>query len=129
MLAVIDIKAELDKLTLQGLSPQSTAVARKASFAKLAAFRDGGLFSARLSGETPWERHPNGDELVYIVEGAATFHIITPDGPRSLALSAGIVVVVPKGQWHRFESPDGVGLIAATPLPTEHSIADPRTLE
>src|SRR6266478_2485802 len=113
MLAVIDIKAELDKLTLQGPSPQSTAVARKASFAKLAAFRDGGLFSARLSGETPWERHPHGDELVYIVEGAAAFPIITPDGPRSLALSAGMVVVVPKGQWHRFESHD-VGLIAAT---------------
>jgi mannose-6-phosphate isomerase-like protein (cupin superfamily) len=125
MLAVIDIKAELSKLTLQGLSPQSAAVARSASFAKLATFRDGGLFSAKLSGETPWERHPNGDELVYIVDGAATFHIMTPEGPQSLALNAGTLLVVPRGQWHRFESPDGVGLITATPLPTEHAAALP----
>jgi mannose-6-phosphate isomerase-like protein (cupin superfamily) len=55
---------------------------------------------------------------------------MTADGRRSFALAAGMVVVVPQGQWHRFESPDGVGLISATPLPTEHTIvADPRTLE
>ena len=129
MRAVIDIKAELDKLTPQELTPQSTAVAPKASFAKLAAFRDGGLFSARIFGETPWERHPKGDELVYIAEGAAAFHIMTPDGSQSRALSAGMLVVVPKGQWHRFDAPGGAGLIAATPLPTEHTAADPRTLE
>ena len=130
MVAIVEVKAELANLTPAGLSPQSTAVAREASFAKLAVFRDGGLFSAKFIGETPWERHLSGDELVHIIEGAATLYVMTADGRRSFALAAGMVVVVPQGQWHRFESPDGVGLISATPLPTEHTIvADPRTLE
>jgi hypothetical protein len=49
MLAVIDIKAELDKLARRQVS---SATARRTSFAKLASFRDGGLFSARHFGET-----------------------------------------------------------------------------
>ena len=43
MLAVIDIKAELDRLAQRGVSRRA---ARRTSFAKLASFRDGGLFSA-----------------------------------------------------------------------------------
>jgi len=118
MLAVIDIKAELNKLAKRGVP---SAAARRTSFAKLASFRDGGLFSVRLFGETPWERHPSGDELVHIIEGTATFHTITSDGAQSFTISAGTIVVVPQGQWHRFESADGVSLISATPLPTERS--------
>jgi mannose-6-phosphate isomerase-like protein (cupin superfamily) len=87
------------------------------------------VFAAKFAGETPWERHPSGDELVHIVEGAATFHILANDGPQSYALSAGMVVVVPQGQWHRFESLGGVSLISATPLPTENAtVADPNSL-
>ena len=44
---------------------------------------------------------------------------------------AGMLVIVPQGAWHRFESPDGVCLMTATPKPTEHltvDIEDPRTL-
>ena len=43
-----------------------------------------------------------------------------------------MLVVVPQGAWHRFESPEGVCLMTATPKPTEHltvDVADPRTLE
>jgi hypothetical protein len=39
---------------------------------------------------------------------------------------------VPQGAWHRFESPDGVTLMTATPKPTEHltvDVADPRALD
>jgi hypothetical protein len=79
MLAVIDIKAELDRLAQRGVSRRA---ARRTSFAKLASFRDGGLFSARLFGETPWEHHPSSDELVHIIEGTATFHIVTSDGAQ-----------------------------------------------
>jgi hypothetical protein len=38
---------------------------------------------------------------------------------------------VPQGMWHRFEAPDGVSLMTATPKPTEHltvDVADPRVL-
>ena len=74
MVAIIDIRSALDKLTLDGLSSRSSGADRKASFDRLARFRDSGVFSAKFAGQTPWERHPGGDELVHIVEGAAMFH-------------------------------------------------------
>jgi mannose-6-phosphate isomerase-like protein (cupin superfamily) len=42
------------------------------------------------------------------------------------------VIVVPQNTWHRFEAPDGVSLVTATPQPTEHltfAIDDPRKLD
>jgi hypothetical protein len=51
---------------------------------------------------------------VQIANGATILHIMTDDGPQSFALSAGMVVIVPQNTWHRFEAPDGVGLMTAT---------------
>ena len=134
MITILDLKAEFARLTLlRGRTPQMTDVERRASggFATLAPFRDGNIFSARFAGDGAWERHPNGDELVQIIEGSATLHIMAEDGPQSYAVSAGMVVIVPQGTWHRFHSPDGVSLMTATPKPTEHltvDVEDPRTL-
>lgn len=53
------------------------------------------------------------------------------DGPKSYAVSAGMTVIVPRGTWHRFHSPEGVSLVTATPKPTEHltvDVDDPRAL-
>ena len=134
MITIIDIKAELAKLTpLRGRRPEMTEAERKGTgaFATLSPFRDGNIFSAKFAGEGAWERHPNGDELVQIVEGSTTFHLMTDDGPQSFALGAGTMVIVPQGMWHRFASADGVTLITATPKPTEHltvDVDDPRAL-
>jgi mannose-6-phosphate isomerase-like protein (cupin superfamily) len=134
VITIIDLRDELAKLAmLRGRTPQMTEIERKGSgaFATLAPFRDGNIFSAKFAGDGAWERHPNGDELVQIVDGATTLHIMTADGPQSYALSAGMVVIVPQGIWHRFHSPNGVSLVTATPKPTEHltvDIEDPRTL-
>jgi mannose-6-phosphate isomerase-like protein (cupin superfamily) len=134
MITILDLKAEFAKLTLlRGRTPQMTEVERKESggFATLAPFRDGNIFSARFAGDGAWERHPNGDELVQIVDGSATLHIMTEDGPKSYPVSAGMMVIVPQGTWHRFHSPEGVSLMTATPKPTEHltvDVADPRML-
>jgi mannose-6-phosphate isomerase-like protein (cupin superfamily) len=97
----------------------------------LSPFRDGNIFSAKFSGDGVWERHPNGDELVQIIDGSTTLHIVTGEGPKSYALSAGMLVIVPQGAWHRFHSPGGVSLMTATPKPTEHlmvDVDDPRSL-
>ena len=134
MITILDLKAEFAKLNmLRGRRPQMTETDRKGSgaFATLAPFRDGNIFSAKFSGDGAWERHPNGDELVQIVDGATTFHFVTENGPESRELKAGMMVVVPQGMWHRFESADGVTVITATPKPTEHlmvDVEDPRTL-
>jgi mannose-6-phosphate isomerase-like protein (cupin superfamily) len=134
MITMLDLKAEFAKLALlRGRTPQMTEAERKASgaFATLAPFRDGNIFSARFAGDGAWERHPNGDELVQIIDGSATLHIMTEDGPTSYAVSAGMLVIVPQGTWHRFHSPEGVSLMTATPKPTEHltvDVEDPRAL-
>ena len=133
MLTIIDLNAEMAKLRmLRGRTPETPEADREGSFVRLAPYRDSAINAAKFSGEGPWERHINGDEIVQVVDGATTFHIMTEDGPRSFALKVGMVVIVPQGAWHRFEAPDGVSLMTTTPQPTQHltfAIDDPRTLE
>ena len=134
MITILDLKAEFAKLNmLRGRRPEMTEADRKetGAFTTLAPFRDGNIFSAKFSGDGAWERHPNGDELVQIVDGSTTLHIMTDEGPQSYTLGAGMVVIVPQGAWHRFHSAEGVSLVTATPKPTEHlrvDVDDPRTL-
>jgi mannose-6-phosphate isomerase-like protein (cupin superfamily) len=132
VITIIDLKAELAKLTmLRGRTPQMTRAERQGSSGKLAEYRDGGIFASRFAGKGYWERHPNGDELVQIVEGTATLHLMTEDGLQTMELSAGMLAVVPQGMWHRFEAPDGVSLMTATPQHSEHrysDVDDPRSL-
>ena len=78
----IDIAAELAGLPVlreRGVNTPADEV--RAAFAALAPFRDGGIFAGRFSGETPWERHQKGDELVQILDGAATLTIMTARAP------------------------------------------------
>ena len=49
MVAVMDIKAELAKLTtLQGPTPETPAAEREGSFARLAPCRDGAIFTSKF---------------------------------------------------------------------------------
>jgi quercetin dioxygenase-like cupin family protein len=134
MTTILDLEGTIGKMPMmQGRRPESTEAERKASggFVTLAPYRDGNIFSAKFSGDAAWERHPNGDEFVQVVEGATTLYLMTDDGLESHALKAGMVAIVPQNTWHRFHAPDGVALITATPKPTEHltvDIEDPRTL-
>ena len=134
MITIIDLKREFAKLNmLRGRRPESTEAERQASgaFRTLAPYRDGNIYSAKFSGDAAWERHPNGDELVQIVDGSCTVHLMTDDGLESHEVAAGTVIVVPQNTWHRFHAPNGVSIVTATPRPTEHltiNVADPRTL-
>lgn len=134
MATIINLAGELEKLTmLRGRRPETTEAERKASggFVNIAPFRDGHVFGVKFSGDAAWERHPNGDELVQIVEGATTLHVMSDSGLQSHVLKPGMLAIVPRNTWHRFEAPDGVALITATPMPTDHltvDVEDPRTL-
>jgi mannose-6-phosphate isomerase-like protein (cupin superfamily) len=134
MVTIVDFAGRCGELDmLKGRRPDMTEADRKGTnaFATLTPFRDGNIFAAKFSGNGAWERHPNGDELVQVVDGSTKFHIITEDGPQTHELRAGMLVIVPQNAWHRFESPEGVCLMTATPKPTEHltvDVADPRTL-
>lgn len=124
MVAVLDLKAELDGLTQFARTPASPEADRRKGLGQIAPYRDGAIFTSKFSGTGGWERHPNGDEIVHVIEGETLLHLLPDEGAEALELRAGMMVIVPKGMWHRFESASGVTLMTVTPLPTEHLPVD-----
>jgi mannose-6-phosphate isomerase-like protein (cupin superfamily) len=47
-----------------------------------------------------WEMHPEADEFVYLLSGAAVLLLEEPGGLREVPLRGRAAVVVPKGVWH-----------------------------
>ena len=47
-----------------------------------------------------WEMHPEADEFVYLLSGAAVLLVEQPGGLREIPLRGRAAVVVPKGVWH-----------------------------
>lgn len=133
MPSIFDLNAELARLTMFQRSPDATAEDRAGSVAELAHYRDGLVLAIKAAGRDHWERHLTGDELVHILDGAAMLEIVCDDGPpRSFALRAGTVAVIPQGAWHRLLSPEGATQMAVTPFPGEHvelDVDDPRDVE
>lgn len=50
-----------------------------------------------------WERHPAGDEFVYLLSGAATLLLELPTGVQRVPLQGRAAVLVPQGLWHTAE--------------------------
>jgi len=131
MLTITDLNGEFAKLNmLQGRTPQTTAAEREenCALARLMSYRDGTIFITKFAGSGTWERHPRGDEIVQIIDGTTTLHVISDDRSEAFTLSAGALVIIPQGSWHRFESADGVSLMTATPQPSDFATADDPSL-
>jgi mannose-6-phosphate isomerase-like protein (cupin superfamily) len=125
---IIDVDAEAAKLTMfRGQTPRTTRAERKGSTTQLARYRDGLLLLGKSAGTGHWETHPE-DELVCVLDGAATLDLVQEDGAKCFTLSAGMIAVVPQSAWHRFRSADGRTTMSAT-IPGEHidlDVDDPR---
>jgi quercetin dioxygenase-like cupin family protein len=93
--------------------------------ARVAPYRDGGVFVSHYAGNSEWERHPVGDEIVAVVEGATTLFLLIDGEEVAQAMGPGELVVVPQDTWHRFETPDGVKVVSVTPQPTDHQVDRP----
>ena len=102
----------------------STAEEDAAAFPRLESFNAGAVYVGRFSGQTPWERHPDADELLYVLDGAVEITLLAVDGPTEVSVAAGSVFVVPRGLWHRQLARAGVTLLAAVPDNSEISEAD-----
>lgn len=129
---IIDLTAELARLTMfRGLTPWTTREERRGSATLLGPYRDGILFAGKNAGTSHWEDHAE-DELVHVLDGTKILDIVCDDGPpKSFAVQAGMIAVVPKGTWHRFRSAEGGTTWSAT-LPGDHiesDVDDPRTAE
>jgi mannose-6-phosphate isomerase-like protein (cupin superfamily) len=127
--SVIDLDAELAKLTMFRRTPHSTREETKGSVARLASYRDGLLLALKSAGTDHWERHLTGDELIHVLDGATTLEIVCDGGPpKSFSLGTGMIAVIPQGAWHRSHS-EGNTHLGLTPFPGEHverDIDDPR---
>jgi quercetin dioxygenase-like cupin family protein len=68
-----------------------------------------------------WERHPVGDELVYLLTGDV--ELLLDDGrqTRTVALRAGDAAIIPTGTWHRaaVHAPSRLLFVTPTPQRTE----------
>ncbi len=87
------------------------------------------IMVTKFAGLAPWERHPDGDELIVVLEGGGDITVLTEDGPVTSELSPGRLFVCPKGLWHRANAQPAMVALYVTPLGGgEHSwAADPRT--
>ncbi len=133
MITPVVIKDQLKGLTVLANRGEHTPEAEvEAAFATLGNgdFRDACLFLGSFDGSGGWERHIKGDELVQILAGSTQFDIIVDDDKQTLQLSEGMLVVVPRGCWHRFRSEGGVTVLTATPRSDEHHtfVDDPRAM-
>ena len=129
MPGLIDLDAELAKLTMFRRTPHATREDTKGSVARLGSYRDGLLLALKSAGTDHWERHLTGDELVHVIDGSTTLEIVCDDGPpKSFTLGAGMIAVIPQGAWHRSHS-EGNTHLGLTPFPGEHverDVDDPR---
>lgn len=122
----ISIRDSFEKITLlEGRTPETTDEESTGSFAKLSDYGNGAIYIINYSGNSEWERHPNGDEFVQIIEGETTLTLLINDIHTSHILKESDLMVVPKGVWHRFETPKGVKIMSITPQPSDHSIELP----
>ena len=133
MTILVDVSAEFEKLTMfQDRTPKSTRAERAGSSTQLATYRDATIFANKSAGRGAWERHPAGDELVYILEGAATLEVVSEGVTKSIPVSKGKLAIVSAGEWHRFHYPDGVTLLTITPGKSEYvrlDVSDPWSVE
>jgi mannose-6-phosphate isomerase-like protein (cupin superfamily) len=71
--------------------------------------------AVRFSERSPWERHPSGDELLYVIDGELELSILAPEGRVEVTLQAGSVFIVPQGLWHRSRPRGAVSMLFVTP--------------
>lgn len=107
--------------------------AEEMEFLDLPRFDSGatGAFWASAGGKSPWEMHPDCDELLHIIEGKVELEILPKgSGASSVSiLNQGTFIVVPKGCWHRQKILERTKEYYVTPGPTLHSHSDDPRIE
>jgi quercetin dioxygenase-like cupin family protein len=100
-------------------------------FRQLERFDDGaaGVFWSEPGGPSPWEMHPDCDEMLQILDGEIEVEILPMDGSKCIKtrVPKGSFFVVPRGCWHRQYIVERTKEFYLTPGQTLHSNElDPR---
>jgi mannose-6-phosphate isomerase-like protein (cupin superfamily) len=73
-----------------------------------------------------WERHPAGDEFVYLLEGDTDFVLWSPAGERIVRVQEpGTYVVVPANTWHTARPRKRTCMLFVTPGEGTENAASP----
>ena len=82
MVAAVKISEALaGKKMLTGRRADMSEAELDGTFATLVETQEGGVFAGSFQGESAWERHTKGDELVQVIDGTTRLTILTEDGP------------------------------------------------
>lgn len=123
--APIDLTAAVGALDFLPDRTPTTSETEVNWAARLSDYRDGGIFAVHYAGESEWERHPVGDEIVMVVEGSTTMAMFIDGQEHQHTLGPMQMIVVPQGTWHRFDTLVGVKVMTVTPQPTDHQVEHP----
>jgi mannose-6-phosphate isomerase-like protein (cupin superfamily) len=107
-----------DDLGMDAHRPVDIALAdREFAFHEFVAFNNGhfAVFRASGAGDGPWEMHPDTDELLFALQGSVTVELFGDAGKERVALTAGSLLVVPRGRWHRHVDADNLVELYHTP--------------
>ena len=76
---------------------------------------------------TNWEMHPAGDEILFMLEGEATFLLEIDASVKEIELVSGRLLVIPRGVWHTAKVSKPARMLAITAgHGTQHRIAGSR---
>jgi len=74
-------------------------------FHNLTSFNEGGagVFWSEPGGPSPWEMHPDCDEMLQVLDGEIEVEVLPSGGgtETKVKVRSGTFVVVPRGCWHR----------------------------
>ncbi len=119
-------------MTATAFDPQAIAdTLKEMEFATLTAFNEGGVgvFWSEAGGPSPWEMHPDCEEMLYVLEGEIEVEILPRAGGtgEKTVVPSGSFIVIPRGCWHRQDMLARTKELYLTPGSTEMSHAlDPR---
>jgi quercetin dioxygenase-like cupin family protein len=81
-----------------------------------------GIVTAEGDGPHGGERHPDGDEILYVISGELMLHADTMTEP--VRIPAGYAGIVKRGEWHKVTAEMPTQMIHITPGP--HGDARPK---
>jgi PhnB protein len=120
-----DLRAALREVPHLTITEETTGEDADAAVRNVAKIGNLTLGVMSYSGLTPWERHPDGDELLLALDGEVEVTVMTDDGPVKRMIRAGEAFVCPQGLWHRQLAEKSVSMLYGTPIETsEISMAD-----
>jgi mannose-6-phosphate isomerase-like protein (cupin superfamily) len=101
-----DLRKELPVKELRAYDPSAVADSlAEMDFRQLARFDAGhaGVFWSEAGGPSPWEMHPDCDEMLQVLEGEIEVEVLPEDGGAGVKtlVAAGSFLVMPRGCWHR----------------------------